>query len=145
MLKLEYSRQTKSMPWLLMPWLLASPGHQQPWYWFMGCGYSCLSWEIISTTYGISVPRMWNVNVFQCFFSEKLIMASVKMSEPARSNRQPRWLVRFLSCLLPRVLNDLVACGDEESIFPLAHSGGNSTVELPTWQAGRIYEVWWFK
>ena len=22
-----------SIPWLLMPWLLASPGHQQPWYW----------------------------------------------------------------------------------------------------------------
>ena len=29
------SRQTKSISWMLMPWLLASPGHQllQPWYW----------------------------------------------------------------------------------------------------------------
>ena len=32
-LKLEYSAINRSMPWLLMPWLLASPGHQQPWYW----------------------------------------------------------------------------------------------------------------
>ena len=24
---------TGSISWLLMPWLLASPGHQQPWYW----------------------------------------------------------------------------------------------------------------
>ena len=24
---------TRSISWLLMPWLLASPGHQQPWYW----------------------------------------------------------------------------------------------------------------
>ena len=26
-------RQLRSIPWLLMPWLLALPGHQQPWYW----------------------------------------------------------------------------------------------------------------
>ena len=24
---------TRSIPWLLMPWLLMSLGHQQPWYW----------------------------------------------------------------------------------------------------------------
>ena len=24
---------SRSMSWLLMPWLLTSPGHQQPWYW----------------------------------------------------------------------------------------------------------------
>ena len=33
MLEPEYAGRTKSIPWLLMPWLLASPGHQQPWYW----------------------------------------------------------------------------------------------------------------
>ena len=32
MLKTEYSRTT-SIPWLLMAWLLVSPGHQQQWYW----------------------------------------------------------------------------------------------------------------
>ena len=29
----NYSGSTLSISWLLMPWLLASPGHQQPWYW----------------------------------------------------------------------------------------------------------------
>ena len=24
---------TRSISWLLMPWLLASPGHHHPWYW----------------------------------------------------------------------------------------------------------------
>ena len=24
---------TRSISWLLMPWRLTSPGHQQPWYW----------------------------------------------------------------------------------------------------------------
>ena len=33
MLKSKYSSSTRSMLWLLMPWLLAYPGHQQPWYW----------------------------------------------------------------------------------------------------------------
>ena len=32
-LKLEYSGITRSIPWLLMPWLQKEPGHQQPWYW----------------------------------------------------------------------------------------------------------------
>ena len=33
-LRLEYySKRTKSIPWLLMPWLLALPGHEQPWLW----------------------------------------------------------------------------------------------------------------
>ena len=32
-LRLKCSRRTKSVPWLLMPWLLVSAGHQHPWYW----------------------------------------------------------------------------------------------------------------
>ena len=30
---LSYRGLTRSISWLLMPWLLTSPGHQQPWYW----------------------------------------------------------------------------------------------------------------
>ena len=30
---LSYLGLTRSISWLLMPWLLTSPGHQQPWYW----------------------------------------------------------------------------------------------------------------
>ena len=33
MLKLEYFGQTRAKLWLLIPWFLASPEHQQPWYW----------------------------------------------------------------------------------------------------------------
>ena len=29
----SYLCLTRSISWLLMPWLLTSPGHQQPWYW----------------------------------------------------------------------------------------------------------------
>ena len=29
----SYRSLNRSISWLLMPWLLASPGHQQPWYW----------------------------------------------------------------------------------------------------------------
>ena len=39
-LRLEYSRQTRSTPWLLMPWLLVGPGHQQSWYWLCKTGRS---------------------------------------------------------------------------------------------------------
>ena len=29
----EHCKRTRSIPFLLMPWLLASPGHQRQWYW----------------------------------------------------------------------------------------------------------------
>ena len=28
-----FHAETSSISWLMMPWLLLSPGHQQPWYW----------------------------------------------------------------------------------------------------------------
>ena len=32
LLRLEYSKKSGSVPWLLMPWLFASPGHWKSWY-----------------------------------------------------------------------------------------------------------------
>ena len=34
----SYLGLTKSISWLLMPWLLTSPAHQQPWYWLCRIG-----------------------------------------------------------------------------------------------------------
>ena len=34
----SYLGLTRSISWLLMPWLLTSPGHQQPWYWLRRIG-----------------------------------------------------------------------------------------------------------
>ena len=34
----SYLGLTRSKSWLLMPWLLVSPGHQQPWYWLCKIG-----------------------------------------------------------------------------------------------------------
>ena len=50
---------TRSISWLLMPWLLMSPGHQQPWYWlrYVEKVGSCLIWGRISTTCIISMWR----------------------------------------------------------------------------------------
>ena len=38
----SYLGLTSSISWLLMPWLLTSPGHQQPWYWLHRI---CRSWS----------------------------------------------------------------------------------------------------
>ena len=35
----SYFGLTRSISWLLMPWLLTSPGHQQPWYWLCRMGW----------------------------------------------------------------------------------------------------------
>ena len=44
-LKLEFARITRSIPWLLMPWLLTSPDHLQPWY--------CLSCKMNSSLFSM--------------------------------------------------------------------------------------------
>ena len=36
----SYLGLTRSISWLLLPWLLVSPGHQQPWYWLCKIGKS---------------------------------------------------------------------------------------------------------
>ena len=37
----SYLGLTRSISWLQMPWLLTSPGHQQPWYWLYRICRSC--------------------------------------------------------------------------------------------------------
>ena len=39
----SYLGLTRSISWLLMPWPLTSPGHQQPWYWLCRI---CRSWYL---------------------------------------------------------------------------------------------------
>ena len=40
----SYLGLTRSISWLLMPWLLTSPGHQQPWHWLCRI---CRSWSYL--------------------------------------------------------------------------------------------------
>ena len=40
----SYLGITRSISWLLMPWLLTSPGHQQTWYWLCRI---CKSWSYL--------------------------------------------------------------------------------------------------
>ena len=51
----SYLGITRLISWLLMPWLLSSPGHQQPWYWLCRICTSCLTWKKISNTSVISM------------------------------------------------------------------------------------------
>ena len=52
----------RSVSWLLMPWLLTSPGHQQPWYWLCRL---CKSWSYWRKDFNSLRPsdaymRRWN-------------------------------------------------------------------------------------
>ena len=40
----SYLGLTRSVSWLLMPWLLTSPGQEQPWYWLC---WICTSWSYL--------------------------------------------------------------------------------------------------
>ena len=52
----SYLVLTRPMSWLLLPWLLALPGHQQPWYWVCEIDKS---WSYTRTDFN----NLWYVNV----------------------------------------------------------------------------------
>ena len=62
--KTEYSRQTRSLPKLLMPWLLVSPGHQQLGYWLCRINRSLSS-------------RGKDFNYLHCLYVEKLLKVQI--------------------------------------------------------------------
>ena len=65
-----------SVPWLLMPWLLACPGHQQPWQWKCRINESLFWQGLTSTSNAISIWAMINyANIFLCFI-ENLVCKS---------------------------------------------------------------------
>ena len=53
----SYLGSPRSLSCLLMPWLLTSPGHQQPWHWLCRISRSGLTWGRILTTCVISMWR----------------------------------------------------------------------------------------
>ena len=72
-LKLGYSRITRSIPMLLMPRLFASSGHQQQWNWWL----VSMQWPVLvfcGEQFQIQLPvpsRCWdmieNIDAFLCF------------------------------------------------------------------------------
>ena len=78
---------TGSIPWLMMPWLLASPGHQKPWYWpYLGWGVLVVHKE------GCQVPihlnllrprqnsRRFAADIFNCIFLNENVCISINIS-----------------------------------------------------------------
>ena len=53
--------RTRSIQWLLMPWLLASPGHQRPYYWARKVG-----WYMSSIT--IHIQTKIQIEISVCLF-----------------------------------------------------------------------------
>ena len=55
----SYLGLIRSISWLLMPWLLAAPGHQQPWYWLYEI---CKSWSYTRKDFNY----LWQRNDIKC-------------------------------------------------------------------------------
>ena len=73
-LKLEYFWWTMSIPCLLMPWFLASPGHQQPWYWICVINESLPSTrKYFSELHHINIEILWKIQIYTYFFSQKFL------------------------------------------------------------------------
>ena len=71
-----------SIPWLLMSWLLASPGHQQPWYWLCWIGrslpYSRRNFNYLCL---ISVEEWHKILIYVYVHSDKFNTLRVKVGD----------------------------------------------------------------
>ena len=56
----SYLGLTRSISWLLMPWLLMSPGHQQPWYWLYRI---CRSFSYSRKCLSTCTKSMWRNDI----------------------------------------------------------------------------------
>ena len=97
----SYLRLTRSISWLLMPWLLTSPGHQQPRYWLyrIYVGPS-LTWGRI-----LSVKSMWR-NDIKCKYMFMIPLKNLAhkglMLENVRT--ETHWLRKMLLRTHPEIL-----------------------------------------
>ena len=68
----SYLGLNRSISWLLMPWLLASPGHQQSWYWLCKIRKS---WSYTRKDFNylrhVSVEEWHKMQILVYFSSEK--------------------------------------------------------------------------
>ena len=61
-------RQTRTISWLLMAWLLVSPGHQQSWYWSYKMGMLLSSLRVgLHNLSCFSFVETWNVTTYPYF------------------------------------------------------------------------------
>ena len=69
----SYLGLTRSISWLMMPWLLTSPGHQQPWHWLCRIG-RFLSYLMKNLNYlcRINVEKWHKMYIYVYVPSEKI-------------------------------------------------------------------------
>ena len=112
-LKTEYSGMTRSISWLPMPWLLASPGHQQPWYMYWLCRINCsLSFRKRITTYSCHhiVEKLYKMKTcFQNRFSSVRIN-SLWPGDAIWRHRSRSTLVQVMACCLTAPSHYLHQC-----------------------------------
>ena len=71
----SYLGLTTSISWLLMPWLLTSPGHQQPWYWlYRICRFFSYLRKCFKYLCQISVEEWHKMQIYVYVPSEKFSM-----------------------------------------------------------------------
>ena len=70
---------TRSISWQLMPWLLTSPGHQQPWYWLFRICRSSYLRRCLKYLCEINVEEWHKMQIYVYVSSEKFSSYRVKV------------------------------------------------------------------
>ena len=107
----SYLALTSSISWLLMPWLLASPGHQQPWYWLCKIISPGLIRGRISIIFGMSVWRNDIKYKYVYVSSEKV--STLRVLSFLWNCIKMQWLSNRVSCTAVSVNEDITMTSHE--------------------------------
>ena len=75
----------RSLLWLLMPWLLASSGHQHPWYWLQRINGSLSSARR-------DFSYLCHLNYLEMTENSNILLYSLKSIEPSYDNTCQIWM-----------------------------------------------------
>ena len=79
-LKPEYFRTIRSMPWLLMAWQYKEPGHQQPWYLLCRVNESLSSQRKgFNNMYLVNLEKLYEMQIYFYVSWNKFRMARVNL------------------------------------------------------------------
>ena len=93
-----------SISWLLMPWLLTSPGHQQPWYWLCRI---CRYWSYLRKDFKylrhINVEQWHKMKIYVFVPSEKCSMQRVNRNctpDSVKKSSIHQWKYCCIHCFI---------------------------------------------
>ena len=123
---MKQSVQSRLIPWLLMPWLLKQPGHQQPWYWISRINRSLSSTgKDFNYLCHISIVKLQKMELY-CFLNKICLQNGIHLDSASRVS-QWNYMFSYLQEIYPPLFCRLHLYGELAGVL---FSGGMVPIHI---------------